>query len=277
MNDENHSTPPLIYKRLAAVFADTATIAKDSLNKQQNFNYRSIDQLYDALHPVCAKHGIFILPRVTSHKREEKPTAKGSVQFFHTVECEFSFVAEDGSSATCATVGHAADSGDKGASKAMTAALKGALVQTLLIPVGEDADADASTPEETAARARAFAPPPTPSPRPVRPPQPPAAADYEGDVELEGWRGHKIHFGNSRGIALGALPKASLYGWIEKWTPNPQYENEDDRALRAALDAAREELYESWPGKEQKEEAGQTELGSPGPAKEPEEEDDIPF
>lgn len=58
-------------------------------------------------------------------------------------------MAEDSSEVCTVNVGEAMDSGDKGMNKAMSSALKYALMQMLLIPTKENKDPDATTPEET--------------------------------------------------------------------------------------------------------------------------------
>lgn len=59
------------------------------------------------------------------------------------------------------------------------------------------------------------------------------------------WEAVKIHFGDYEGVALGELAKDKLFGWL-KWQPKPYKGkvSEDDKILRAALDAAEVETAE---------------------------------
>ena len=121
-------------------------IAKDKTNSGQGYKFRGIDDVYLALSPLLAKHGLCILPKVFSRDVLEKQSARGGVLFYVTVSVEFSFVcAEDGSSHIVVTCGEAMDSGDKATNKAMSAAYKYACLQAFCIPTEGDNDADAST------------------------------------------------------------------------------------------------------------------------------------
>jgi hypothetical protein len=128
-------------------------IAKDSKNQVQNFNFRGIDAVYNAMSPLLAQHGLCILPRMISRICEERVNAKGTALFYVTVEAEFDLVsAEDGSKHTIKTFGEAMDSGDKATNKAMSAAYKYACFQAFAIPTEGDNDADAHTHEVKATK-----------------------------------------------------------------------------------------------------------------------------
>lgn len=137
-----------VYKAIAAVQGDLAKvgIAKANRNSQQGYNFRGIDDVYAALSPLLAKHGLCVIPRVIDRTMLEKTTSKGNPLFYVTVHAEFDFVsAEDGSKHTAATYGEAMDSGDKATNKAMSAAYKYAAFMTFAIPTEGDNDADATT------------------------------------------------------------------------------------------------------------------------------------
>lgn len=139
-----------VYKAINAVQADLAKtgIVKDRRNAQQGYNFRGIDDVYNALAPLLAKHGLCILPRILSRDSQERQTAKGGTLFYVAVEAEFDFVcAEDGSKHVVRTFGEAMDSGDKATNKAMSAAYKYAAFQAFAIPTEADNDADAHTHE----------------------------------------------------------------------------------------------------------------------------------
>ncbi len=139
-----------VYKAINAVQAELSRvgIAKDRRNTQQGYSFRGIDDVYSALSPLLAKHGLCILPRMLSRSVTERQTPKGSTLFYTVVEAEFDFVyAEDGSKHTVKTFGEAMDSGDKSTNKAMSAAYKYAAFQAFAIPTEGDNDADASTHE----------------------------------------------------------------------------------------------------------------------------------
>ncbi|MCU5775073.1 ERF family protein [Erwiniaceae bacterium BAC15a-03b] len=135
-----------VYEAISNVARDMAEkgISKDRKNVQQGFQFRGIDQVYNALAPMLAKHGLVILPRITERTVTERVTQKGGVLFYVVVKAEFDFVAtEDGSKHTVVTYGEAMDSGDKATNKAMSIAYKYAAFQAFCIPTEETAiDAD---------------------------------------------------------------------------------------------------------------------------------------
>ena len=140
---------PKVYKSINAVQAALAVngISKDRKNNQgSGYMFRGIDDIFNALAPLLATHGLCILPRVLSRDCVERQSKAGGTLFYTTVEAEFDFVsAEDGSKHTVKTFGEAMDSGDKGTNKAMSAAYKYAAFQAFCIPTEGDNDADAST------------------------------------------------------------------------------------------------------------------------------------
>lgn len=122
-------------------------ITKNRRNQQQGFNFRGIDDVYNALSPLLAKHGLCIMPRILRRECVERQTQKGGTLFYVTVEAEFDFVcAKDGSRHVVRTFGEAMDSADKATNKAMSAAYKYAAFQAFAIPTEGDNDADAHTP-----------------------------------------------------------------------------------------------------------------------------------
>jgi len=161
MNAQTKIEPAMsVYAKIAAVQGELAKvgIGKNSENSAQNYKFRGIDAVYNALSPLLSKHGLCILPRMLSRERQERVSVKEyqgnkreSVLFYVTVEAEFDFVSsDDGSLHTVRTYGEAMDSGDKATNKAMSAAYKYAAFMAFAIPTEGDNDADATTHEVTA-------------------------------------------------------------------------------------------------------------------------------
>ena len=138
-----------VYKAINKVQSALAKtgISKDRTNSQgSGYKFRGIDDVYNAVAPLLAEHGLCILPRVLARTCEERASKSGGALFYVTVEAEFDFVcAEDGSKHTVKTFGEAMDSGDKATNKAMSAAYKYAAFQAFSIPTEGDNDADAHT------------------------------------------------------------------------------------------------------------------------------------
>ena len=139
-----------VYKAINAIQADLAKegITKNRKNQQQGYNFRGIDDVFNALSPLLAKHGLCILPRILTRHCDERQSKNGGVMSYVTVEAEFDFVcASDGSKHVVRTFGEAMDSADKATNKAMSAAYKYAAFQAFAIPTEGDNDADAHTPQ----------------------------------------------------------------------------------------------------------------------------------
>ena len=140
-----------VYKAINAVQAELSVsgITKDRTNTQgSGYKFRGIDDVYNTIAPMLARHGLCILPRVLNRTITERTSQKGGALFYVVVESEFDFVcAEDGSKHTVKTFGEAMDSGDKATNKAMSAAYKYACFQAFSIPTESDNDADAYTHE----------------------------------------------------------------------------------------------------------------------------------
>ena len=158
---------PAVYRSIAAVMKDMAAegISKSRKNQQQNYSFRGIDDVYNALAPILAKHELCLLPRVLSREVTERQTKSGGALFYTVVDVEFDLVsAVDGSTHTIRTVGEAMDSADKSSNKAMSAAYKYAAMQAFCIPTEGDNDADAVTHDVAPRRAdTAASAPPAPT------------------------------------------------------------------------------------------------------------------
>lgn len=120
-------------------------IGKDRENKKQNFNYRGVDDVMNALHPLFVEHQVILTWDIvhsehTIRQITEKPMAFTSLTIRYTFTSSI-----DGSSMSTTTIGAAGDTYDKDTSKAQAMALKYLLYHTFLIETGEE-DPDGDTP-----------------------------------------------------------------------------------------------------------------------------------
>lgn len=136
-----------IYSSMANAMMEIGAITKDRINQQQGFKFRGIDDVYNELHDVLAKHNIFTIPIVLEDRTEERTTKNGSSLIYRILKVRYTFFADDGSNVSCTVIGEGMDSGDKASNKAMSIAHKYALFQTFLIPTEEDKDPDAESHE----------------------------------------------------------------------------------------------------------------------------------
>jgi len=138
-----------VYEKIAAITAELSKvgISKDRRNTQgSGYNFRGIDDVYAALSPLLAKHGLCILPRVLSRELREHTSKNGGALFYTVLNVEFDIIAaEDGSKHTACIIGEAMDSGDKSTNKAMSAAYKYLAFLMFCIPTEGDNDADSTT------------------------------------------------------------------------------------------------------------------------------------
>ena len=142
-----------IFELIPEAMRRVGAIGKDSENTQQKYKFRGIDAVYNALNPVMADLGLFIVPEILDHRREERETestyngqTKKSVLKYSILTIRFTMYAPDGSNVSCVVVGEGMDSGDKASNKAMSVALKYACFQLFMIPTEETAiDPDAES------------------------------------------------------------------------------------------------------------------------------------
>lgn len=131
-----------VHELLTKVKQEVGVVGKDGYNQAQRFNFRSIDGIYNAVHPIFSRHGLVTLPKVTRATHEKYETAKGTVMFNARLIVEYHIIAPDGSTVVCSSAGEGSDAGDKATSKAMAMAHKYALIQMLQLQT-EDEDPDA--------------------------------------------------------------------------------------------------------------------------------------
>ena len=135
-----------IFGTINAVMEEIGAVGKNSRNEKQNYMYRGVDDVMNALNPAFIKHKLFMVPEVVSQKREERQTANGKNTIYSVLSVKYTFYAEDGSSIYTIVTGEGMDSGDKASNKAMSSAFKYACFQVFCIPTEEMQDPDAETP-----------------------------------------------------------------------------------------------------------------------------------
>lgn len=139
------SDAPKIYALLALAMGKVGVVGKEGRNQQQNYAFRAMDDVAAAVQPVFAELGIVPVPFVVEREREEFKTAKGTSMVSVRLLVDHHFYAPDGSFVTVRTLGEGMDSGDKATNKALSAALKYALTELLVIPTyerGRDSEDD---------------------------------------------------------------------------------------------------------------------------------------
>jgi ERF superfamily len=146
------TTAPLIYKKMSEVMEEIGVIGKDQKNTSQGFKFRGIDQFVNTLYPALLKAKVFMAPRCVQETHEIKEVVRSSgktgLDKFVSIQMEYDFFAEDGSKVTVGPIpAEGLDSGDKATNKALSAALKYALIQTFSVPTADMEEGDATSPE----------------------------------------------------------------------------------------------------------------------------------
>ena len=142
------SKPPEVYSLIAWAQGKVKAIAKDQENDQQNFKYRGIDQVLNAVHPILDEAGLVVIPTTSDLSRDVHTvqTKKGQRNYatvFGTVTYEI--IAPDGSKHVATIACEASDYSDKATNKAYANAYKYLMFQMLSIPIDMD-DGDAESP-----------------------------------------------------------------------------------------------------------------------------------
>lgn len=131
-----------IYKLIPKIMADIEPVAKSQTNTFQKYKFRGIDDFLNAANPVMSKHGVFCISSVLTETHSEHKTNDGKNSFRVLLKVSHKFYAHDGSFVECVNVGEGVDTSDKATNKAMTAALKYALLQTFCVPTEDMIDGD---------------------------------------------------------------------------------------------------------------------------------------
>lgn len=136
-----------IYGLIGEVMKKVGAIGKESTATNQSgkqmYKFRGIDAVYNALNPVMAELGLFIVPEVLEQSREERKTTTGTTLIYSILKVKFTMFAPDGSNVSGTLIGEGMDSGDKASNKAMSIAMKYFCFQTFMIPTEEMKDPDA--------------------------------------------------------------------------------------------------------------------------------------
>lgn len=123
-----------VHEAVCAMLADVEEIKKTRDNKQQGYKFRGIDDVYNAVHPLLAKHKVFPACEILDKTTSERETKAGGTLFCVQIKSKYTFYADDGSSISTEAIGEGMDSADKASNKAMSSAYKYALFQLLCIP-----------------------------------------------------------------------------------------------------------------------------------------------
>jgi hypothetical protein len=133
---------PTIHELLPQVAAAVGAVGKEGHNQTQDYAFRALDDLMNAIHGPLTDFGVTMLPSYTILDRYDRTTRSGNTLEYVIVEGRFRFTGPAGDYAEVVTIGQGSDTSDKACNKAMSASIKYALIQTFAIPTRDMTDAD---------------------------------------------------------------------------------------------------------------------------------------
>jgi hypothetical protein len=137
---------PSVVEALSAVMQDVQAVRKGDRNTTQNFNFRGIDSVINAVGPALRAHGVVAVPVAVSSHFEQYETRSGTSMRNTVLTITWRFYGPGGDYIDAQTMGEASDAGDKSVPKAHSVAYRTLLLQALCIPTDEP-DPDASSHE----------------------------------------------------------------------------------------------------------------------------------
>lgn len=126
-----------------AVMAEVQGVAKKDKNIAQNFSFRGIDAVLNAVGPAFRKHGGYLTQSIVSADYSTMLAKNGGSLNVVRGIIRFNVFGTEGEPVTGDVAAESFDSGDKATAKMMSVALRTFLLQVLLLPTDEpDPDVD---------------------------------------------------------------------------------------------------------------------------------------
>ena len=153
-----------VFQAVSDVMNDVREVRKTGRNSSQNFNFRGIDAVMNAVGPKLREHGVIVTPihadltgvEVDAGRKKAKDTS-GVVTY--------RWFGPDGSHFDSQVYAEGRDYADKGGAKTMSVALRTCILQTLCLPTDDpdpDEDYIESSPAAVAAVAQGLGARPVP-------------------------------------------------------------------------------------------------------------------
>ena len=147
------SIPKSVAKKLLIATNLIKPIDKSETNKTQNYKFQPWNIIQAEVRKALVEAELLCLTSVRDHTQVDGETKAGGAQYRHVAWVDVQFVDPDTGECWATTwAGEAFESGDKGLQKAITSAVKYALLKTFHISDKDTKEADAETSEEPAKR-----------------------------------------------------------------------------------------------------------------------------
>lgn len=134
-----------VHEALIEVMRGVPAVPKDDRNETQNFSFRGIDSVLNAVGPKLRQHGVIVLPTMVDKQTSIIEVGRNKTPMrWVLLTMNYRFVGPEGDTLDLCVPGEAMDAGDKAFSKAMSVAMRTALLQALALPTDEpDPDSEA--------------------------------------------------------------------------------------------------------------------------------------
>ncbi len=134
-------------QKLAVVRRRLAYVQKRGYNERKNYNYVTAADIAGAVGDILAELGVVVVPRLESISHEPSRMGRSEVEHVARVVMAYTFMDVDtAEEITVKVAGEGLDAGDKAPYKAMTGALKYALLQSFLLATGDDPEEEWTNP-----------------------------------------------------------------------------------------------------------------------------------
>lgn len=137
-----------ILQRLHAVMQEVDYIQKDPKKQGMQYSYVSHDKVTGLVRPVLVKHGVIYYPQDMECRQDGNRTEVRMCIRFANIDDKTDYI-------DVQTLGYGIDSQDKGPGKAISYAVKYALLKALGLETGDDPDNDSIAHEPKPAPAKA--------------------------------------------------------------------------------------------------------------------------
>lgn len=147
---------PKLAAKLVKILGAMGSVEKKGYNAHQKYHYMREVDIMEALKAQLIENDIIMLTSSKFADIQKKEGKEGKVEFVTTVETTHTFLdSETQEQLSITSVGSGYDSSDKGASKAITAAVKYAIMKTFMVSdEGSDIENDGVTAQAPAAAPR---------------------------------------------------------------------------------------------------------------------------
>lgn len=173
---DNHP-PQNLVEKLAAVMAQVERVPKNGWNDFHKYKYATEADITECVRSALASQGVMLIPSVEKNEWRTVKTQKGE-ETIATLTVRFT-ITDGKDKIEFNALGEGQDRGDKATYKAMTGAIKYALLKLFLIPTGDDPETEENEKPHTAAR-------PRPTPRAAPAPRSATQGDAAAAAEVLG-------------------------------------------------------------------------------------------